>query len=1074
MKIIEVLNITAACLRESPNTFLLIMTLIPAYKIQNKLSKILDSKYKSETNKNKSVLFFVYKKKYVFLAIYWVLIMIFIILLHPSELRILNNYFPSYVNLNNDGYKLIKIGFSIFATVLAIILNWYESKLLKWSSFFLITGLTWSIMLALDILYCPGYLQSVSVYLLKSLAICSIFKAIMDLKMLLPAIDQHNVASVLPESNKGVEMKISETRKLEEINTELAKRNRMRLIKQEQVNNEGLMDRHKKKVKWEYPVGSSPLSKDDLKYDDLDSEQKKIANKLGNKEKPKYEESKSIDKTLKRTASGAEVTIPGETEIKNRQRKKWVNKPIANIKRLKEGRIRIPLDISKMEESSEKLNKRIKDPTSGSQKILENAKIDAFNFYTSKNNDEIDREAVLEQIKIDLKDPISKCLNMLDAGRRMGVSRSEREKILRGIDILKNPGGHTGQEIEDAREKISRLARKGYIHTSRVKESDNPVNNLNLKKKRNSIFYFSTMGIKLDGEVLNGLCECFHNYINYFLFFSILLSCYIIYSKMDTFVSIRFGSYSDEEKYKVGSILKWFIIVFTVIIVFFFWPWNTLLIDNWFNGISNTIIYRSLKLTLGLFLGFLVIYINLNTLGLYSWKTFYSFISIIIIIFIILISFNHTFYLYVNNFIGLYIVTYIIMIINGCFSNLFLYFECPIDESNIKQIIPKKRLPLENEVLILETNTNGKKRELDVEDIEMNDSVASSPVKNDRMDIDREYDNLINNRVPVDNTGVIDEQPKKKQKGEEENSINNKYSEQQYMCDISILEERDLDFESIYIDKNTGLSNSIILNDISIRQRIKYQLTGGIESLQQQAALRNNNIVRGQLKLIPGNWWHTKVNLFRKLSLPEQEKLINQFKDMLSYNNTCIDNGVELYNKLRPAGSSLTRSEIELKVEAWDRIVTADPSKMTAIQQNLEDFVEFAPNTADNIKIKNIIVKQIKGYNSPHSILRQWEKKIIENSSIEEGVPIKTWVRSESKVLREIYLRRKLNGECSIVEHIDRRAERIDADRNNEWWVQREKEHEQKLKNKFNKEKSEVKKKIEANLIAKGVESRWF
>lgn len=193
------------------------------------------------------------------------------------------------------------------------------------------------------------------------------------------------------------------------------------------------------------------------------------------------------------------------------------------------------------------------------------------------------------------------------------------------------------------------------------------------------------------------------------------------------------------------------------------------------------------------------------------------------------------------------------MIINGCFSNLFLYFECPIDESNIKQIIPKKRLPLENEVLILETNTNGKKRELDVEDIEMNDSVASSPVKNDRMDIDREYDNLINNRVPVDNTGVIDEQPKKKQKGEEENSINNKYSEQQYMCDISILEERDLDFESIYIDKNTGLSNSIILNDISIRQRIKYQLTGGIESLQQQAALRNNNIVRGQLKLIPGN-----------------------------------------------------------------------------------------------------------------------------------------------------------------------------------------------------------------------------
>lgn len=70
MNTIEILNIAAACLRENPNTFLLFMTLIPAYKIQNKLSKILDSKYKSETDKNESVFFFVYKKKYAFLAIY--------------------------------------------------------------------------------------------------------------------------------------------------------------------------------------------------------------------------------------------------------------------------------------------------------------------------------------------------------------------------------------------------------------------------------------------------------------------------------------------------------------------------------------------------------------------------------------------------------------------------------------------------------------------------------------------------------------------------------------------------------------------------------------------------------------------------------------------------------------------------------------------------------------------------------------------------------------------------------------------------------------------------------------------
>jgi hypothetical protein len=111
---------------------------------------------------------------------------------------------------------------------------------------------------------------------------------------------------------------------------------------------------------------------------------------------------------------------------------------------------------------------------------------------------------------------------------------------------------------------------------------------------------------------------------------------------------------------------------------------------------------------------------------------------------------------------------------------------------------------------------------------------------------------------------------------------------------------------------------------------------------------------------------------------------------MLAYNNACMDEGVELYNKLKPAGSSLTRSEIELKVQAWGRVISADPSKRTGIQQNLEDFVEFAPNTPYNIKIKNIIIKQVKSFNNPHSILRQWERTILANSNLEEGISKKS------------------------------------------------------------------------------------
>ena len=203
-------------------------------------------------------------------------------------------------------------------------------------------------------------------------------------------------------------------------------------------------------------------------------------------------------------------------------------------------------------------------------------------------------------------------------------------------------------------------------------------------------------------------------------------------------------------------------------------------------------------------------------------------------------------------------MTYFIMIINACFSNLFMYFEYPIDQSNIKHIIPGKYkgLPLENEVLILEANSNGKKRELetdDVDDMEINDIVPSSPPKSDRMeDIDDEFDYINIDRDDIYNAEGIVEQPLKKQKAIRVYTGINLYNEQQYVSDICRLEERDLDFDSNNIEKNTGLSNSVILNDMNIRRQLNAQLSGGIDYLQRQAALRNNHIRLGRMRLTPG------------------------------------------------------------------------------------------------------------------------------------------------------------------------------------------------------------------------------
>jgi len=51
-----------------------------------------------------------------------------------------------------------------------------------------------------------------------------------------------------------------------------------------------------------------------------------------------------------------------------------------------------------------------------------------------------------------------------------------------------------------------------------------------------------------------------------------------------------------------------------------------------------------------------------------------------------------------------------------------------------------------------------------------------------------------------------------------------------------------------------------------------------------------------------------------------------------------------------------------------------------------------------------------------------------------------------------------LNGECSIIDNIERRAARIQADKNNEWRANREQQHENDVKMKSDNDNSEMKK----------------
>jgi len=71
---------------------------------------------------------------------------------------------------------------------------------------------------------------------------------------------------------------------------------------------------------------------------------------------------------------------------------------------------------------------------------------------------------------------------------------------------------------------------------------------LERKKIIKSGIILSFLSVNLDEYNIKEVYQYLNDNINYFLFVSILLSCYVVYSKMDKFVSIRFGKYVEEEK----------------------------------------------------------------------------------------------------------------------------------------------------------------------------------------------------------------------------------------------------------------------------------------------------------------------------------------------------------------------------------------------------------------------------------------------------------------------------------------------------------------------------------------------
>jgi hypothetical protein len=108
---------------------------------------------------------------------------------------------------------------------------------------------------------------------------------------------------------------------------------------------------------------------------------------------------------------------------------------------------------------------------------------------------------------------------------------------------------------------------------------------------------------------------------------------------------------------------------------------------------------------------------------------------------------------------------------------------------------------------------------------------------------------------------------------------------------------------------------------------------------------------------------------------------------------------------------------IEAKAHAWSLIIQKDPVKQMALQQCLQDFVEFAPNTNENRIMKKLIIRQDANFGNYNKILRQWDFWVREHQRADQRNVHPHWFVAQPRELREDFWRSKLNGKVSVVDN---------------------------------------------------------
>jgi hypothetical protein len=590
----------------------------------------------------------------------------------------------------------------------------------------------------------------------------------------------------------------------------------------------------------------------------------------------------------------------------------------------------------------------------------------------------------------------------------------------------------------------------------------NIINNQKDKKtKTSSIWFFATLSSwNINGNSIIQIYDIFISNINYFLFFSILLSCYIIYSKLDKFISIWFDNCSDDSPQRVPPFgsgptgvnmhtfprslasggerrdsktylvnkLKLLIIVFAIILILLFWPGNYQVLENWFFINNDTIFYRTIKFILAIIVNFIALYINYKTVGLYNWKTLLSIGSIFYIIFFIFITYNESFSIYIHNKVEIYVIANVIIFINAFCSHFFMYFENNMYISNIKEILPDKT---SNIKLAKEPNILFNKLET-AEEIALRD-IATPQSRLTFMDPSRadEIRREIN---------LSQENAKQGSSIYGKLLSSNVYSDMikgknlEKASKVLKINPYDADYEGYYYHNTMGYSAQIIFHDTYQRIRLRSCLrSANVETYSSD--LQMKKLVRR-----PDFWAHRQLTYW--LHTPDteyREMKILHFQKMRLANDTQLERDLMLYNQLmtqlNPASPTITLDELETKALAWFKILReGNPDKIRAVSESLENFLYFSnedPNT-DNIKRLIGFVRECELKTYLEDLMSNWDHMIkTELIEYDSMPPIRNryWKTKRESIEDSLDTWRNMyNGGSPILREIERRKIRWEAE----------------------------------------------